>query len=176
MKIQIFEGANMTNAFKEIREAKTKDLPQMIEVFNEVIEEGVAFPWEESLTLETGKEFFFSQDACRVAVSDDDEILAVAIVHPNAIGRSGHIANGSYAVSSKCRGQHIGDKLVRDSLEVAKNLGYRIMQFNAVVASNIHAQHLYERIGFEKVGCVEGGFRNVHGEFEDMFIYVYDLA
>ena len=112
----------MTAIFKEIRDADEKDLPQMIEVFNEVIDEGVAFPWEKPLTLETGKEFFFSQDACRVAVSDDDKILAVAIVHPNAIGGSGHIANGPYAVSSKCRGKHIGDKLVRDSLKIAKNL------------------------------------------------------
>ena len=166
----------MTAIFKEIRDAEEKDLPQVVEVFNEVIDEGVAFPWEEDLTFETGREFFFSQDACRVAVAEDDTVLAVAIVHPNAIGRSGHIANGSYAVSSKCRGQHIGDKLVRDSLEVAKNLGYRIMQFNAVVASNIHAQHLYERIGFEKVGCVRGGFRNLNGEFEDMFVYVYSLV
>lgn len=166
----------MAITLRKIRDAEEKDLPQMVEVFNEVIDEGVAFPWEEDLTLKTGKEFFFNQDACRVAVADDDTVLAVAIVHPNAIGRSGHIANGSYAVSSKCRGQHIGDKLVRDSLEVAKNLGYRIMQFNAVVASNIHAQHLYERIGFEKVGCVEGGFRNINDEFEDMFVYVYNLV
>ena len=166
----------MTAIFKEIRDAEEKDLPQIVEVFNEVIDEGVAFPWEEDLTIETGKSFFFSQDACRVAVSDDDTVLAVAIVHPNAIGRSGHIANGSYAVSSKCRGQHIGDKLVRDSLEVARNLGYRIMQFNAVVESNIHAQHLYELIGFEKLGCVKGGFRNIDGVYEDMFIYVYELV
>ena len=165
----------MAATFKEIRDIQEKDLPGAVEIFNEVIDEGVAFPWEEDLTLDTGREFFFSQDACRVAVADDGSILAVAIVHPNAVGRSGHIANGSYAVSSKCRGQHIGDKLVRDSLEVAKSLGYRIMQFNAVVVSNVHAQHLYERIGFTKVGCVEGGFRNISGEFEDMYIYTYKL-
>ena len=166
----------MSNKFKEIRDIQEGDLPQVIDVFNEVIDEGVAFPWEEDLTLESGHDFFFSQDACRVAVSEDGEVLAVAIVHPNAIGRSGHIANGSYAVSSKCRGQHIGDKLVRDSLLVAKNLGYRMMQFNAVVKSNIHAQHLYERIGFQKIGCIEGGFRNINDEFEDMFVYVYELV
>ncbi len=166
----------MSNKFKEIKDIQEGDLPQAIDVFNEVIDEGAAFPWEEDLTLESGRDFFFSQDACRVAVSEDGEVLAVAIVHPNAIGRSGHIANGSYAVSSKCRGQHIGDKLVRDSLLVAKNLGYRMMQFNAVVKSNIHAQHLYERIGFQKIGCIEGGFRNINDEFEDMFVYVYELV
>ena len=165
----------MTAIFKEIRDAREKDLPQMIEIFNEVIDEGVAFPWEERLNLKTGSDFFFKQDACRVAVAEDGTVLAASIVHPNAVGRSGHIANGSYAVSSKCRGQHIGNKLIRDSLQIAKNLGYRIMQFNAVVASNIHAQHVYERIGFEKIGRVEGGFRNINGEFEDMFIYVYKL-
>ena len=33
------------------------------------------------------------------------------------------------------------------------------MQFNAVVASNTHVLHLYERIGFTKLGVIPGGFR-----------------
>lgn len=166
----------MAFEFREIRDYCKDDLPQMISIFNEVIDEGVAFPWDKNLTLETGEVFFASQDACRVAVSKDNEILGVSIIHPNAVGRSSHIANGSYAVFSKCRGMHIGDKLVRDSLKVAKSLGYRIMQFNAVVSSNVCAQHLYERIGFKKMGCVEGGFLNLKGEYEDMFAYVYYLV
>ena len=51
-----------------------------------------------------------------------------------------HICNASYAVSSKCRGQHIGEKLVIDCMSKAKELGFRVLQFNAVVESNIHAR------------------------------------
>ena len=33
------------------------------------------------------------------------------------------------------------------------------MQFNAVVANNTHALHLYERIGFTRLGVIPQGFR-----------------
>ncbi|MDO4841700.1 MAG: N-acetyltransferase [Phoenicibacter congonensis] len=161
---------------REIRDFREEDLPEMVEIWNEVVEDGVAFPQEECLDVDSAREFFSAQDGCRVAVLGSGEVAALSIIHPNAIGRSGHIANASYAVSSKFRGLHIGDKIVRDSLEVAKSLGYRILQFNAVVASNVHALHLYERIGFKKIGCIEGGFRNKQGEYEDMFAYFYPLV
>jgi len=41
-----------------IREYKEKDLPEMIRIWNEVVEDGVAFPQEECLDEITGKEFF----------------------------------------------------------------------------------------------------------------------
>ena len=63
-------------------------------------------------------------------------------LHPNNIGRCGHICNASYAVSSQARGLHIGEKLVSDCLIQGKLDGLRLLQFNAVVASNIHARHL----------------------------------
>lgn len=69
-------------------------------------------------------------------------------MHPNNVGRCGHICNASYAVSSKSRGLHIGEKLVKDCLIQGREHGFRVLQFNAVVASNIHARHLYERLGF----------------------------
>ena len=50
-----------------IRQFELSDLSQMIEIWNEVVEEGVAFPQEDLLTTETGKEFFESQTYTAVA-------------------------------------------------------------------------------------------------------------
>ena len=41
----------------------------------------------------------------------------------------------------------------------AGKLGFKVLQFNAVVASNVHARHLYERAGFRQLGVIPGGFR-----------------
>ena len=119
----------------------------MIEIWNEVVEEGIAFPQEDFLDERSGKEFFGEQSYTGVA-ENDGEVTGLYILHPNNIGRCGHICNASYAVSSRCRGQHIGEKLVTDCLEKAKELGFKVLQFNAVVESNIHARHLYERLSF----------------------------
>lgn len=54
-----------------IRAYEEKDIPEMIRIWNEVVEEGIAFPQEELLDLETGTQFFASQTYNGVAVDQD---------------------------------------------------------------------------------------------------------
>ena len=42
------------------------------------------------------------------ACAEDGRVLGLYILHPNNVGRCGHIANASYAVSSAARGKGIG--------------------------------------------------------------------
>lgn len=146
----------------------------MIRIWNEVVEEGIAFPQEEVLDLNTGAEFFSSQSYTGVA-EEYGIIYGLYILHPNNVGRCGHICNASYAVSSESRGKHIGEKLVLDCLQKGKELGYRVLQFNAVVESNIHARHLYERLGFTQLGTITGGFRMKDGHYENICPYFKEL-
>ena len=158
-----------------IRKYENDDIKQMINLWNEVVEDGIAFPQDEPLNEETGAEFFAEQSHCGVAISDGGEVVGLYILHPNNIGRCGHICNASYAVSSKCRGQHIGEKLVLDCIARAKEIGFKILQFNAVVESNIHARHLYERIGFTQLGVIPKGFRMKDGHYENICPYYIEL-
>jgi ribosomal protein S18 acetylase RimI-like enzyme len=82
-----------------------------------------------------------------------------------------HVANASYAVASSARGLGLGRELVKDSLAQAARKGFRGLQFNVVVATNEAAIHLYEDLGFTRVGTVPGGFCNFLGGYEDMHIY-----
>ena len=157
-----------------IREFTDKDISQMVKIWNEVVEEGIAFPQEDFLDERSGKDFFGEQSYTGVA-EDDNDITGLYILHPNNIGRCGHICNASYAVSSRCRGQHIGERLVTDCLEKAKEHGFKVLQFNAVVESNIHARHLYERLGFIQLGTIPGGFRMKDGQYENICPYYHLL-
>ena len=47
-----------------VRKYEEKDLPDLIRIWNEVVEDGVAFPQEECLNEETGKAFFSEQTSC----------------------------------------------------------------------------------------------------------------
>lgn len=157
-----------------IREYQEAGLTRMIDIWNEVVEEWIAFPQEELLDDESGKAFFESQSYTGVA-EDEGIIVGLYILHPNNVGRCGHICNASYAVSPKCRGQHIGEKLVTDCLEKAKGIGFGVLQFNAVVESNIHARHLYERLGFVQLGTIPNGFRMKDGHYENICPYYHIL-
>lgn len=159
-----------------IRAYEEKDLPDMIHIWNEVVEEGIAFPQEECLDEQTGKAFFASQTYTAVAAdAEDGTLYGLYILHPNNVGRCGHICNASYAVRSESRGLHIGEKLVSDCLVQGKKYGFGVLQFNAVVATNIHARHLYERLGFVQLGIIPGGFRMKDGHFEDICPYYHEL-
>ena len=159
-----------------IRPYAPADIPAMNRIWNEVVEDGVAFPQEECLDADTGAAFFAGQTLSAVAEdAGTGEILGLYILHPNNIGRCGHIANASYAVASRVRGLHVGEALVRDSVRMARACGFRVLQFNAVVAGNVHARHLYERIGFTQLGTIPGGFRLKDGRYEDICPYYIEV-
>ncbi len=157
-----------------VRRYDTHDLDEMIRIWNEVVEDGIAFPQEEFLDREGGAAFFAQQSYTGVA-EDDGKILGLYILHPNNVGRCGHICNASYAVASQFRGRHIGEQLVLDSLARGREAGFRVLQFNAVVESNIHARHLYERLGFRQLGTIPGGFRMKDGHYENICPYFREL-
>ena len=152
-----------------VRKYKDADISAMAEIWNEVVREGKAFPQENEMSKYEAKEFFSAEDI------ESGKILGLFILHPNNVGRCSHIANASYAVASFARGEHIGEKLVLSSIEFARELGYRILQFNAVVKSNIHARHLYERLGFKQLGTIPKGFRLSDGSYEDICPYYIEL-
>ena len=158
----------------EIRKYRDDDISAMVRIWNRVVEDGVAFPQEELLDEKSGREFFASQSYCGVA-EDQGSVVGLYILHPNNVGRLGHIANASYAVDADCRGKHIGEKLVLDCLAQAKRLGFGILQFNAVVESNVHARHLYERLGFVQIGTIPKAFRSKDGSYENIFLYYHTL-
>ena len=159
-----------------IREYEKKDANEAVNIWNQVVEDGEAFPQMELLTENTGDEFFRGQSFTGIAFDEDTgEIAGLYILHPNNVGRCGHICNASYAVRRDLRGQHIGEKLVTHCMQKGKELGFRILQFIAVVASNRYALRLYEKLGFVRLGTVPGGFLMKDGRYEDIFLYYHVL-
>ncbi len=158
----------------KIREYREADVGEMCRIWNQVVEDGAAFPQVEPLNEETGTAFFREQTYC-AAAEEDGKVYGLYILHPNNIGRCGHLGNASFAVDREARGRHIGERLVKDCLEKGKAHGFTVLQFNAVVRSNAPARHLYEKLGFVTLGTVPGGFRMKDGSFEDIVLYYHTL-
>ena len=91
------------------------------------------------------------------------------------ITENGNIELNNLAVLPEFRHLGIGEKLVIDCMKKAKQLGFSILQFNAVVETNIHARHLYERLGFHQLGVIPKGFRMKDGNFENICPYYTEL-
>ena len=160
----------------EVRPYREGDLPQRVDIWNEVVDGGAEFPDETRLGNLSGRKFFSSQTVAAVAVDDyDGTVAGLYILHPNNIGRCGHLCNASFAVRSGFRGQHIGETLVKDCLEQAPKYGFRVLMFNAVVEDNAPAIHLYEKLGFVSLGTVPGGFRTSGGRYKDILLFYHTL-
>ncbi len=160
----------------KIRAYCNEDVAAMNKIWNGIVTQGNAFPQTELLDETNGETFFGSQTYCGVAENtESNEITGLYILHPNNVGRCSHIANASYAVSSKFRGRGIGEMLVKDCLVQAKLHGFKILQFNAVVKTNTAARKLYEKLGFIQLGTIKQGFLMKGGSYEDICPYYITL-
>lgn len=160
----------------QIREFCQSDLSEAIMIWNQVVTDGNAFPQTDCLDETTGLHFFQSQSYTGVAFDEDTGIVTgIYILHPNNVGHCGHICNASYAVRTDIRGQHIGERLVKHCMETAGGLGFKILQFNAVVTSNTAAIRLYKKLGFTKLGTIPDGFQMDDGTYQDIILYYHSL-
>ena len=157
-----------------IRQFEDRDIEQAREIWNEIVRDGVAFPQLEELDTQSGLDFFHSQSFTGVC-QENGELLGLYILHPNNVGRCGHICNASYAVASRARGRGVGEALVLHCLKTAKELGFRIMQFNAVVSNNTTALRLYAKLGFTQLGVIAGGFLMKDGSYQDIIPHYKEL-
>ena len=158
-----------------VREYISTDAHAAAEIWNEVVRDGVAFPQENEMSDTGADDFFRSQSYTGIACDENGRVYGLYILHPNNVGRCGHISNASYAVSSSARRKGVGRAVVTDCIKKAKELGFGILQFNAVVASNTAALALYKSLGFKQLGVIPGGFRLKDGNYEDIIPHYIKL-
>jgi L-amino acid N-acyltransferase YncA len=146
----------------EIRDATADDWPRIWPFFREIVVAGDTFAYDQRMDERQSREIWMVGPPARttVAVDDDGEIAGTANMYPNRPGPGSHVASGSFMVDSAHRGKGAGRALCEDALDWARAEGYKAMQFNAVVETNVGAVELYRSLGFEVIGTVPGAFRH----------------
>ena len=77
-------------------------------------------------------------------------------LRPNSLALGAHVANAGYVVAEHGRRQRFGSRLCQHSLQEARRLGFRAMQFNLVVSTNTASIRCWQRNGFRMVGTLPG--------------------
>jgi ribosomal protein S18 acetylase RimI-like enzyme len=153
-----------------IRAAEEKDLQNVYEIFQEVVNQKVYYPYDESTPKAYIEEIWVNLNNIIYVAELDHNVVGAYIIRPNQPGYGSHIANAAYMVDSKIRGKGIGRALGQHSLQIAKEAGYYGMQYNFVVSTNKGAVKLWKDIGFEIVGTAPDGFHHHKKGFVDAYI------
>ena len=147
----------------KIREAEKDDFDQIWIIFRQIISAGETYAYP----VETSKEEAFQiwmQHPHKTFVSvEQKHITGTYYLKQNNPGQGSHVCNCGYMVSTDYRGKGLAELMCKHSQAVAKDLGYKAMQFNLVVASNEQAIRLWTRLGFETVGRIPKAF--MHPKF-----------
>jgi len=155
----------------EMRPLSQADLQQATEIWNFIVAEANSFPGDQVL-CEAEAAAMFAQQTETVCALSENEVVGLYILHPNNIGRCGHIANASFGVKQAYRGKGIGRLLVEDCLERSRDNGFKGLQFNAVVATNYPAITLYLKLGFKIIGTIKDGYRLKDNSYVDTLIFL----
>ncbi len=88
----------------------------------------------------------------------DHQLAGTYYLKGNHAGGGAHVANCGYVTSAKFAGRGIAQAMCNHSLELARQRGFRAMQFNFVISTNKIAVRLWEKLGFKIVGRLPGAF------------------
>jgi len=155
-----------------IRPATEADREAIWGIFQAVVAAGDTYAFPEDIARDDALKAWMGSGIRTFVAEDDSGIVGTYTVNPNQQGRGDHVANCAYMVAPEAQGGGVGHAMVEQSLEDARALGYRAVQFDFVVSTNEPAIQLYRDFGFEIVGTLPGAFRHPdHGEVDVYVMY-----
>ena len=160
----------------ELRQAIDSDFSQIWLIFHEIIEAGTTYAIERD-TDEAGAMLIWMKMPQETWVAVEDEVvLGTYYIKPNQAGGGAHVCNCGYMVKSSAQGRGIARMMCEQSQVRAVELGFRAMQYNFVLASNVKAIRLWLKLGFKQVGRLPKAFEHPNEGFVDVLLMFKGLV
>ena len=160
-----------------IRAAADADWPAIWPFFETTVRAGETYAYPEGLTSDRARALWLRPPPARAVVLLDDEIvLASATMGPNRQGRGDHVGTASFMVAPEARGRGVGRRLGEYVVCWHREQGFRGIQFNAVVETNVAAVSLWQSLGFVVVGTVPAAFRSRTHGYVGLHVMYLDLT
>ena len=135
-----------------IREATKEDFNKIWPIFHTIVSTGDTYAFPANMTKAQALEAWLILPRRTYVVEVDGEILGTYYLKTNQVGSGQHVCNCGYMVAPQARGKGLATAMCQHSQDIAKELGYKAMQFNFVTATNKGAIRLWLKLGFDIVG------------------------
>jgi GNAT superfamily N-acetyltransferase len=152
-----------------MRPAVAADHDAVWAILEPVIRAGETWALPRDMTRDEALTFW--HDAKHPIVAElDGRVVGTYFIRTNQMGGGRHVANAGYMTATDAQGRGVARAMVADSLERARALGYRAMQFNFVVSTNDRAVRTWLAAGFVIAGTLAGAFE--HPTLGEVDVYV----
>ncbi len=153
-----------------IRKAADCDFDEIWSILQEVFSKGDTYVFSPDMQKEEARIVWLEVPVATYVALKNDQIVGTYFIKPNQPGLGSHICNAGYVVETNARGEGIGKVMCEHSLNEAKLMGFKGMQYNFVVSTNLAAIKLWEKCGFSKVGVLRNAYNHKEKGFVDAYI------
>ncbi len=143
-----------------IRKAAVSDHDQIWKIISMVISTGDTYVFSPDSSKEKMLAYWCGEDKHAYVALLNDEIAGTFFLKDNFPDLGSHVANASYMTMPGLSGKGIGRAMAAYSLVEAKRLGYKSIQFNIVVETNVNAIALWEKLDFQIIGKIPRAFNH----------------
>jgi len=158
-----------------IRPALDRDKDAVWGILEPVIRRGDSYTLPRDWTRERTLAYWFSPENEAFVCEEADRVVGTYFLRANQQGGGSHVANCGYVTAAGAEGRGVARAMCIDSLDRALKRGFRAMQFNFVVQTNVRAANLWKSLGFRVVGTLPGAFRHPELGFVDALVMYREL-
>lgn len=158
-----------------IRPASPDDAAAIWAILEPVIRAGETYTLDRDMTEAEALAYWFGADKETFVAEEGSVVLGTYYLRANQAGGGRHVCNAGYMTGAAATGRGVARAMCLHSIEHAKARGFRAMQFNFVVSTNVRAVGLWQSLGFEVVGRLPGAFDHPAEGFVDALVMVRTL-
>ena len=141
-----------------VRRAEAADAPAIAQIIVPTIRDGSTYALDPDMTDAEALAYWMGPDRETFVAVEDGVVVGTYFIRPNQAGGGRHVANCGYMTASAAAGRGVARLMCEHSLQHARESGFKAMQFNFVVSTNLRALRLWQSLGFEIVGRLPGAF------------------
>jgi RimJ/RimL family protein N-acetyltransferase len=154
----------------KIREFTENEFEKIWLIFHEIVSKGETYAYPRDTSREEAERLWVHLPRKTYVIEDEGQIVGTYYIKTNQPGAGSHVCNCGYMVSPEARGKGFATAMCEHSQVIARELGYKAMQFNLVVSTNEGAVRLWKKLGFDIVGRLPLAFNHPTKGYVDAFV------
>ena len=153
-----------------IRAMTSEDFERFWGTFSQIVQAQETYALDAEVSYQHAFELWCARPLKTFIFESQGDVRGSYYLKANGEGPSGHICNCGYMVKAAFQGQGIAKRLCEHSQAIAKELGFKAMQFNSVVSSNMAAVNLWKTLGYQIIGTIPKGYQHRQLGYVDCYV------